>query len=98
MSELMDPDAIIEVDGVEVGGAQHSVGETGADGRSRSVSPDFAGLFEACECGLPSCEKCGGFQVAPRTAAVLWTMADQTFDDVIAHGAPTSWSRVQAES
>ncbi|MFC3897982.1 hypothetical protein ACFOWZ_41500 [Lentzea rhizosphaerae] len=90
LSLLLDPDAIVEVDGVEVGGARYSVGEAGADDRSRAALPDFARLFEACECGLASCEKCGGFQVTPRTAAVLWTMgallADQAFDDVIAHG------------
>jgi hypothetical protein len=53
-------------------------------------APDFAGLFAACSCGSPRCEPCSGWQLTPRTAAVLWgvlgLLADRGYDDVEAHG------------
>jgi hypothetical protein len=52
--------------------------------------PDFAALFEVCRCGLDSCDKCSGFQLTPRTAIVLWTvaelLADYAYDDVTERG------------
>ncbi|MDX8141332.1 hypothetical protein SK854_04355 [Lentzea sp. BCCO 10_0061] len=87
LSLLLDLDAVVDVDGVEVGGAEYSVE---ASGHSRPLSPDFAVLFEVCACGLPSCGRCAGIQVTSRTAAVLWSMAvrlaDHAYDDVIEHG------------
>lgn len=52
--------------------------------------PDFTTRFPTCRCGKQDCEDCSGFQLTPRTAAVLWGMtqifADRAFDDVCEHG------------
>jgi len=53
--------------------------------------PDFAALFTACCCRKVSCSACAGFQLTPRTAAVLWSvaqiLADHGYDDVEEHGS-----------
>ncbi|MFD9736245.1 hypothetical protein [Umezawaea sp. NPDC059074] len=101
LSLLLDPDAVVSVEGVEVGGVRYSVGEVGADGPSRTTVPDFAAVFDVCRCERSSCERCTGFQVTPRTGAVLWSMAgllaDHAYDDVIEYGddpvtAASQWS------
>jgi hypothetical protein len=55
-----------------------------------SQAPDFAALFAVCRCRDTSCSSCAGFQLTPRTAAVLWSMAqilaDHGYDDVEEHG------------
>lgn len=52
--------------------------------------PDFAQLFPLCHCGKDDCDVCSGFQVTPRTAAVMWALAqilaDHAYDDVQGHG------------
>jgi hypothetical protein len=59
-------------------------------GLELSTGPDFAALFAVCRCGEDSCDACGGFQLTPRTAAVLWSMAnllaDRGYDDVTEYG------------
>jgi hypothetical protein len=56
-----------------------------------SEIPDFAALFDVCSCGRASCKECSGFQLTPRTAAIIWSMAqilaDQGYDDVSEHGS-----------
>lgn len=56
-----------------------------------SQMPDFAELFTVCHCGRTSCSTCAGFQLTPRTAAVLWSiaqiLADHGYDDVEEHGS-----------
>jgi hypothetical protein len=65
-----------------------------------SQIPDFAALFTICRCRKASCSTCAGFQMTPRTAAVLWStaqiLADHGYDDVEEHGSdplpePTEW-------
>jgi hypothetical protein len=55
-----------------------------------ATRPDFADLFAVCRCGQASCDSCSGWQLTPRTAAVLWSvgqvLADQGYDDVESHG------------
>lgn len=56
-----------------------------------SQVPHFAELFPVCRCGSGTCGRCSGFQMAPRTAAVLWSLAqilaDHGYDDVEEHGS-----------
>jgi hypothetical protein len=53
--------------------------------------PDFAALFTVCRCGKASCSTCAGFQLTPRTAAVLWSvaqvLADHGYDDIEEQGS-----------
>jgi len=69
------------------------IGDQTAD----SEMPDFAALFDVCSCGRESCSACSGFQLTPRTAAVLWSMAqilaDQAYDDIEEHGSDVIRSR-----
>ncbi|MFJ5984540.1 hypothetical protein [Lentzea sp. NPDC092896] len=96
LSLLLDLDAVVDVEGVEVGDAEYSVE---ANGHLRPASPDFAVLFEVCACGRPSCGRCAGFQVTSRTAAVLWRMAgllaDHAYDDVAEYGDDPVTTTVQ---
>lgn len=52
--------------------------------------PDFADLFGVCSCTREDCQRCGGWQLTPRTAAALWVTAgltaDDGYDDAAAHG------------
>jgi hypothetical protein len=48
--------------------------EVDGDGFAVASRPDFAELFPLCRCGRDDCERCDGFQLTPRTAAVLWAM------------------------
>lgn len=53
--------------------------------------PEFARLFRLCPCGDDEeCQACGGWQLTPRSAAVLWSklleFADEAYLDVAAHG------------
>ena len=52
--------------------------------------PDFQSIFSTCACGDDSCAECGGLQLTPRTAALLWSkaqlLADSAYDDVATHG------------
>jgi hypothetical protein len=66
-----------------------------------SQVPQFAELFPVCRCGRDTCDRCCGFQMTPRTAAVLWSLAqvlaDNGYDDVEEHGSDPmrdegSWS------
>lgn len=72
-----------------VGGRDHTV-EVDEAGRERSAEPDFVALFPVCRCGGDLCDACSGYQLTPRTAAALWTvaqiLADQGYDDVTQHG------------
>jgi len=60
-------------------------------GMAVSPVPHFADLFPVCRCGGGTCGRCSGFQMAPRTAAVLWSLAqmlaDHGYDDVGEHGS-----------
>lgn len=95
ISWLVEPMEMVpsDVPGVEPVSAEHSVlelgdGELGHDGDAEH--PDFATLFPVCACGQESCERCGGFQFTPRTAASLWMAgqleADEAYEDVVQHG------------
>lgn len=63
---------------------------TAAKAPHESGHPDFAGLFPTCRCGAEACERCGGFQLTPRTAASLWVAglleADGAYEDVLRRG------------
>jgi hypothetical protein len=88
------------VDDDAVAGRRFKVtAEIEANGRPRPALPDFAVLFEVCACGRSSCGWCAGFQVTPRTAAVLWSMAgllaDHAYDDVIEYGDDPVTTSVQ---
>jgi hypothetical protein len=93
---VIDADAIVE-DGVgaEVVGSTVSVAEGEDDGAAAAVAgaeemPDFAALFPVCPCGADDCEDCFGFQMTPRSAAILWAVAhlhaDFAYDDVQHYG------------
>lgn len=79
-----------EVAGAEVVGGTDQVVEVDKAGLEASADPDFATLFPVCRCGLDSCDACSGYQLTPRTAAGLWTvaqiLADRGYDDVAEHG------------
>src|SRR6266540_1723492 len=88
---LVDPFGLLpDVPGTRVIRAEDSTVEVDQAGFERSVDPDFVALFPVCQCGKDSCDACGRFQLTPRTAAVLWTvaqiLADQAYNDVIEHG------------
>ncbi len=106
LSWLLDPAGVAEgIPGVRVLDS-HGLEVAGADGDDSDAqededgdefelgvfgeAPDFAELFSVCTCGRDSCDRCGGFQLTPRTAAVLWTvaqlLADHGYNDVIEHG------------
>jgi hypothetical protein len=89
---VVDAEAIV-VDGVgaEVVGSTVSVAEDARDGADVAGAgteemPDFAALFPVCHCGADSCADCSGFQMTPRSAAILWAVAhlhaDFAYDDV----------------
>jgi hypothetical protein len=72
-----------------IGGTDQTV-EVDEAGLEHSADPDFAALFAVCRCGRDSCRACSGYQLTPRSAAVLWAvsqiLADQGYDDVTEHG------------
>jgi hypothetical protein len=93
ISWLAEPMAIVpsDVPGVEAVGAEHSVLELDEGEAGGEVGPpDFATLFPTCSCGARTCERCGGLQLTPRTAASLWLAgrleADEAYEDVVQHG------------
>lgn len=63
--------------------------EVEENGMTRSQVPHFAELFPVCQCDRDTCYKCSGFQMTPRTAAALWSLAqilaDSGYDDVEEH-------------
>ncbi|RRO17036.1 hypothetical protein EIL87_12235 [Saccharopolyspora rhizosphaerae] len=91
VSWLADPMRMISSDipGIDASETSHQAEELHVDA-SRVTYPDFAALFPVCECGRESCTACDGFQLAPRTAAALWTagklLADHAYDDVTTFG------------
>ena len=73
---LVDADAIVQdVEGAEVVGSTVSVGEECAAGAGADEMPDFAALFAVCHCGADDSDDCSGFQMTPRSAAILWAVA-----------------------
>jgi hypothetical protein len=88
---LVDPFGLLpDIPSARVVGGEDQTVEVDEVGRERSAEPDFVALFPVCRCGGDSCDACGGYQLTPRTAAVLWTvaqiLADQGYDDVTQHG------------
>lgn len=88
---LVDPFGLLPaVPGAQVVRAEDQAVEVYEADLERSAEPDFAALFPICRCGGDSCDECSGYQFTPRTAAVLWTVAqivaDRAYDDVIQHG------------
>ncbi|MDQ7907644.1 hypothetical protein RB614_24280 [Phytohabitans sp. ZYX-F-186] len=81
---------LLDVPGAQIIRAEDKTVEVDEVGLEVSGGPDFAALFPICRCGRDSCDTCAGYQLTPRTAAVLWTvaqiLADQGYDDVIEHG------------
>lgn len=67
------------------------VDEVDEDGLLLGETLDFVSLFPLCRCGLEDkCDKCGAFQLTPRTALALrhvaYLLADFAYDDVEQHG------------
>lgn len=88
---IANPFAIVrDLPGIEVNDGVTSVVEVGPGGLELPEHPDFAAFFVVCQCGQESCQECAGFQLTPRTAAVLWQiapdLADHGYDDVEGHG------------
>lgn len=88
---LVDPGGVLPVLlSVQFIEATHEVLEVDEHGFSRSSEPDFAALFPLCRCGAEVCGTCSGFQMTPRSAVALWTvaqfLADSAYDDVDQHG------------
>jgi hypothetical protein len=88
---LVDPGGVLPVlPSVQFIEATHEVLEVNEHGFSRSSEPDFVALFPLCRCGAEVCETCSGFQMTPRSAVALWTvaqfLADSAYDDVDQHG------------
>jgi hypothetical protein len=83
-----------EVPGAELVSGTDQTVEVDDAGVELSTDPDFAALFAVCRCGEESCDKCGGFQLTPRTTAAVWTvaqiLADHGYDDVTEYGTPQS--------
>ncbi|MDQ7909090.1 hypothetical protein RB614_31665 [Phytohabitans sp. ZYX-F-186] len=79
-----------DVPGAQIVQGSDRTVEVDEAGLELSTNPDFAALFPVCRCGKDSCDACGGFQLTPRTAAVLWAMAhllsDRGYDDVAEYG------------
>jgi len=89
--ELADPASVVRDGcGVEELSSVASAAACDAEGRTPARLPDFAGLFEICDCGQADCDRCGGFQLTPRTAAMLYVnaqaLADAGYDDVHGYG------------
>ncbi|HEY7594974.1 MAG TPA: hypothetical protein VH969_17615 [Actinophytocola sp.] len=89
ISWITEPHEMVALSGVEPVEAEYSVDEIGHGG-VEDGDPDFAALFPICRCGRETCERCGGFQLTPRTAACLWVTgqmsADQAYEDVVQRG------------
>jgi hypothetical protein len=91
ISWLAEPMDMVRADvpGVQAVGAEHRVHDLGTGG-GEGDTPDFANLFPVCGCGQESCDRCGGFQLTPRTAASLWVAgrleADEAYEDVVQRG------------
>jgi hypothetical protein len=89
---LLDPcDLIPDGAGIDCHSSMHGIGADAGDSSAREDRPDFDALFEVCHCGRDeSCQRCAGFQLTPRTAAILWRTAqvlgDQAYDDVKNNG------------
>lgn len=88
---LAEPERIFaDIPGVRIVGASHETVALDQHSFVRESQPDFAALFPVCRCGSESCEACAGYQLTPRTAAAVWTvaqiLADQAYDDVEEHG------------
>lgn len=88
---IADPISVVpELPGIEVREGASSVVEVDELGFARPPRPDFAELFPLCQCAKESCTTCSGFQLTPRTATALWTvaqiLADHAYDDVEEHG------------
>ncbi|MFG1995311.1 hypothetical protein ACGFJ7_35580 [Actinoplanes sp. NPDC048988] len=96
MDWIIDPDSIVETGaGAEVTGSTVTVDDGDGDGREDrgsdvSTLPDFAALFPVCQCGTEDCDACTGFQMTPRSAVMLWSMAqlhsDHAYTDVLQFG------------
>lgn len=88
---VTDADAIVDAGiGAEVVGSSLSVVEGDADKTAPAETPDFVALFPVCRCEADDCDACSGFQMTPRTAAVLWAVAqlhaDFAYDDIEQYG------------
>jgi hypothetical protein len=88
---MADPFGVVpDLPGIEVNEGTSSVAEVDEHGTDLAPAPDFVALFPLCRCAKDSCAKCSGFQLTPRTATALWTiaqiLADQAYDDVEKHG------------
>jgi len=79
-----------DVPGAQIVQGSDRTVEVDEAGLELSTDPDFGALFAVCRCVEDSCDACGGFQLTPRTAAVLWAMAhllaDRGYDDVAEYG------------
>jgi hypothetical protein len=88
---LVDPERLISAAGsVQCESSAIDIRLCDRNGRPRATPPDFVDLFPLCRCGQATCTSCSGWQLTPRTAAVLWSvgqvLADQGYDDVESYG------------
>jgi hypothetical protein len=91
---LVDPFGLLpDVPGAQVVGGEDQTVEVDEAGRERSADPDLVALFPVCRCGGDSCDACSGYQVTPRSAAVLWTVAQILADQGTTMSRSTGTSR-----
>jgi hypothetical protein len=88
---LADPSSLVQdLPGIQFVEGSHTVIEVDEDGLPRSLGLDFAALFSLCQCDKESCDACSGYQMTPRTAAMLWTvgqvLADEAYGDIEEYG------------
>jgi hypothetical protein len=76
--------------GAEAADACHFAIDLDATTIPAGAIPDFTTLFPTCRCGKDSCDSCSRFQLTPRTAYTLWSIAqlrsDAAYDDIERHG------------
>ena len=95
---IADPFSVVpDLPGIEVHEGASSVTEVDEHGFARPPRPDFEALFPLCRCTKESCTTCSGFQLTPRTATALWTvaqiLADHAYDDVEERGDEPVFAR-----
>jgi hypothetical protein len=88
---LVEPERMVNVVGsVELESSAIDIQLCDRNGRASASVPAFADLFALCRCGQASCPACSGWQLTPRTAAVLWSvchvLADLAYGDVELYG------------
>ncbi|MEV0675824.1 hypothetical protein AB0I60_04790 [Actinosynnema sp. NPDC050436] len=63
----VDPDAVVDREGVEVVGTEYSAPEIDERWRGLTVWPDFAALFSERGCGGEDCKRCAAAMLTLQT-------------------------------